>query len=95
MCIRDRQCADKQDFSAVLLDTEKIFDRLPKIKLNEIQSRKFINGMRLDLNRVYHTENSGFHAVFDNRKRFMGLASLDFDKMELVIEKMFLERESF
>lgn len=90
-----QQCADKQDFSDVLLDTEKIFDGLPKIKLNEIQSRKFINGMRLDLNRVYHTKTNGFHAVFDYKKRFMGLASLDFDKMELVIEKMFLERESF
>ncbi len=88
-------CADHRDFSSVLLDTEKIFDRLPKIKLNEIQSRKFMNGMRLDLNRVYHLKKDGFHAVFDYRKRFMGLASLDFDKMELVIEKMFLERESF
>jgi len=67
---------------------------LPKIRLNEIQSRKFKNGLRLDLNRVYYKPLEGSQAVYDHNGVFLGLAILDLDKMELVIEKMFAERES-
>jgi len=86
--------ADQDDFSEVLLPVEKVFEPLPKIRLNEIQSRKFKNGLRLDLNRVYYKPLEGSQAVYDHNGVFLGLAILDLDKMELVIEKMFAERES-
>ncbi|MDF2567253.1 MAG: tRNA pseudouridine 55 synthase [Oscillospiraceae bacterium] len=85
--------ADTNSFRRVLLPIEKIFDGLPKINLNEIQSHKFMNGVRLDLNRVYYEDKDGFHAVFDHQGKFMGLGGLDREDMALRIEKMFSGKE--
>lgn len=73
-----------------LMPVDTIFNHLPKITLNEIQSNKYRHGVRLDLNRVIYKNCEGFHRVYDNNKVFMGLASLNLEKMELVIKKMFL-----
>ncbi len=71
------------------LPVEKVFEQLPKIKLNPVQSNKFRNGVKLDLNRVFHKNVEGNHKVFDQDNNFIGLARLDLEKMQLVIEKMF------
>lgn len=71
------------------LPVEKVFEQLPKIKLNPVQSNKFRNGVKLDLNRVFHKNVEGNHKVFDQDNKFIGLAKLDLEKMQLVIEKMF------
>lgn len=71
------------------LPVEKVFEQLPKIKLNPVQSNKFRNGVKLDLNRVFHKNVEGNHKVFDQDNNFIGLAKLDLEKMQLVIEKMF------
>lgn len=76
---------------AKLLPVDRMFAHLPKITLNEIQSIKFRNGVKLDLNRVIYKDIDGLHRVYDNNKVFMGMASLKKDTMELKIEKMFLE----
>ena len=50
---------------------------------------KFQNGVRLDLNRVRHRNLPGLHRVFDAQNRFLGLATLRPETMELVVAKMF------
>ncbi len=71
------------------LPVEKVFEQLPKIKLNEVQSIKFRNGVKLDLNRVRYKNVDGLHKVFDQQNQFMGLARLNLETMELIVEKMF------
>lgn len=71
------------------LPVEKVFEQLPKIKLNEVQSIKFRNGVKLDLNRVRYKNVDGLHKVFDQKNQFMGLARLNLETMELIVEKMF------
>lgn len=71
------------------LPVEKVFEQLPKIKLNEVQSIKFRNGVKLDLNRVHYKNVDGLHKVFDQKNQFMGLARLNLETMELIVEKMF------
>ena len=88
-----QKCAVSGDFSGVLLPVGRLFRSLPAIRLNEVQSKKFCNGLRLDINRVRYQRLPGSHAVYDNSGGFLGLAVLDFDKMELVIEKIFAERK--
>lgn len=88
-----QKCAVSGDFSGALLPVERLFRSLPAIRLNEVQSKKFCNGLRLDINRVRYQRLPGSHAVYDNSGGFLGLAVLDFDKMELVIEKIFAERK--
>jgi tRNA pseudouridine55 synthase len=71
------------------LPVEKVFEQFPKIKLNEVQSIKFRNGVKLDLNRVRYKNVDGLHKVFDQKNQFMGLARLNLETMELIVEKMF------
>lgn len=80
------------DFSEIMLPIERVFDSLPKIKLNEFQTRLFINGVKLDLNRVIHEDADGFHSVYSFDKQFLGLATADKENEELRIYKMFCER---
>ena len=88
-----QEYACEGDFSPVLLPVERLFAGLPRIRLNEAQSRMFRNGIRLDLNRVRYQISDGYQTVYDDKNCFMGLAGLDFEKMELVVKKMFLERK--
>ena len=89
-----QQCADQDDFSTVLLPVEHVFASLPVIRLNEVQSRMFLNGLRLDLNRVRFREMDVSHTIYGSDGTFLGLARTASEQMELVIEKMFAERKS-
>lgn len=84
-----QEFTDKNILAQKSLPVEKVFEQLPKIKLNSVQSTKFKNGVKLDLNRVHHKKILTNHKVFDNENNFLGLAKLDLEKQELVIEKMF------
>lgn len=84
-----QQLTQDNKFGENLLAVDRIFYYLPKISLNEIQSVKFRNGVKLDLNRVIYEDEKTLQRVYDNKNVFMGLASLKKDSMELVIEKMF------
>ena len=72
-----------------VLPVEQVFLQLPKIRLNAVQSVKFQNGVKLDLNRVRYKKVDGLHRVFDAENHFLGLATLNLQTMELVIAKMF------
>lgn len=87
-----QEFTNNQSFESKLLDVDRMFYHLPKIKLNEIQSIKFINGVKLDLNRVIYKDTNTMHRVYDNNNNFMGLASLNKEQMALVIEKMFARK---
>lgn len=84
-----QQMVDGNHLEKSLLPVEKLFEAYPEIKLNPVQSNKFKNGVKLDLNRVFYQNKSGLHKVFDQDHIFLGLASLNLEKMELKIEKMF------
>lgn len=84
-----QQMTDNGSLERSLMSVERVFESYPQICLNQIQSSKFLNGVRLDLSRVFYQKKEGFHRVFDQDHVFLGLASLNLEKMELVIEKMF------
>ncbi len=88
-----QQLTEQAMLESKLLKVDRIFFHLPKIQLNEIQSIKFRNGVKLDLNRVIYKDIDTMHRVYDNNKTFMGIASLDKSDMALVIEKMFPDSE--
>ena len=72
-----------------LRPVDTLFSHLPKIRLNEVQTEKFQNGVRLDLNRVRHKKVDTLHRVYGHTGLFLGLASLDHSDESLRIEKMF------
>ena len=86
------QAARDGVFPSLLLPVEKLFETLPVITLGEAQARMFQNGVRLDLNRVRCAKIGGNHAVYGPGNAFLGLAACDFDRMELVMQKLFAQR---
>lgn len=76
-----------------LLPVDKVFASYPAIRLNAVQSDKFLNGVRLDLNRVIHPKEAETCRVYDAENRFLGLADCCYDTMELRLKKFFIERK--
>lgn len=77
-----------------VLPVEQVFKTYPAIHLNPVQSRKFLNGVRLDLNRVTYPQGGGVTCrVYDDQDDFLGLADCNTDTMELVLKKFFIERK--
>lgn len=81
--------ADAGRLQEAMLPVETVFASLPEIRLSEAQAAMFRNGVRLDLRRLRWQDQDGPHRVFRRDGLFLGLASLNREKMELVIEKMF------
>lgn len=79
------------DFSPVLLPIEKVFAELPEIRLNEVQTRMYRNGIKLDLNRVRFPEKADRYRVFGGGE-FLGTAKPDRENGVLRIEKNFFDR---
>ena len=72
-----------------LFATDSVFSHLPKIKLNSVQSFKFKNGVKLDLNRINYEKSEPMHRVYDDNACFMGVARANEETRELIIVKMF------
>ncbi len=76
------------DFSGILLPTERVFDTLPEITLNEVQTRMYKNGIKLDINRIVFTDCSDRYRLFGGGD-FLGIGKIDREKAELRTEKNF------
>ena len=75
----------------VLISVESAFSGLPKLRLNEVQTRMYRNGVKLDLNRINHIkENVCEYAVYGYDHEFIGIACADFQKFELRVVKNFI-----
>ncbi len=76
-----------------ILPVEKVFQAYPAIRLNPVQSKKFLNGVRLDLNRIKYPKGAVTCRIYDAGNTFLGLADCRTDTMELVLKKFFIERK--
>lgn len=78
-----------------LISTERLFENLPKLRLNDVQTRMYRNGVKLDLARVHNIESSyKDYTVYGSDGVFIGTAFADFEKNELRCGKNFEERQS-
>jgi len=76
-----------------LLPVSSVFAGLPKLELNEIQARHFLNGLQLGLSQFQDVPDSERIRVIDGSGRFLGLAAPDFIKNKLAIVKLFESKE--
>lgn len=72
-----------------LIPVETVFQNCPVIRLSAVQKRMFLNGVRLDLNRMKHHAEPGLHSVYGPEGDFLGVARPDFEKMELRVVSFF------
>lgn len=84
--------ADEGKLWEHIFPVERMFLEYPKCCLNEIQARMFLNGVRLDLNRLAVKNLNGRCRIYGNDGTFLGLADADPETKELRLKKFFLER---
>lgn len=84
-----QRLAETHGFEQAVIPVERVFAPCPDIRLSEVQTRMFCNGVRLDLNRVPYRNEPGLHRVYGPEKRFLGVARLDLEQMELRVAAFF------
>ena len=90
-CVTLEELSAMDDFSEVITPIERVFSYLPKVTLNEAQTRMYKNGIRLSLSRIKNLPQGECLAVFGG-KEFLGTALADREKGELIIAKNFYDR---
>lgn len=80
---------------ASLLPAEQLFTGYPALKLNEVQTRMFLNGVRLDLGRIPGALTFSADTpwrIYDFQGQFLGLGKGFPAEKELRLLKFFIER---
>ena len=72
-----QQAADAGTVESLIIPTDRLFQHVPALKLNEAQSRMYANGVKLSLDRIRHITKQDIYRVYGADGRFFGLASAD------------------
>ena len=73
-----QQARDENRLEELILPIERVFANLPKLKLNEVQTRMYRNGVKLDLARVRNIrDDADDYAVYGFDGAFIGTALTD------------------
>lgn len=86
-----QRAKDEECLESLIIPVERIFENFRKIKLNEVQTRMYRNGVKLDLNRVNNIRQEvPEYSVYGYDGEFIGIACADFEKSELRVVKNFI-----
>lgn len=86
-----QQAKDENRLERLVIPTKYIFAGLPEIRLNEVQTRMYRNGVKLDLNRINNIRPEfSRYSVYGYDSEFIGVACADFEKCELRVVKNFI-----
>lgn len=83
-----QNAADNGTVGELILPIERVFSSLPKLRLGDVQTRMYRNGVKLDLARVYNIKSSAdLYSVYGNDGQFIGTARADRENGILRVEK--------
>lgn len=83
-----QQAKDNDRLEELILPIERVFETLPKLRLNEAQTRMYRNGVKLDLARVNNLNREcSLYRVCGSDGAFIGTASPDWENGILRIGK--------
>ena len=73
-----QQARDEERLEELILPIERVFSKLPQLRLNEVQTRMYRNGVKLDLARVRNIRaDVTDYAVYGSDGAFIGTALAD------------------
>lgn len=83
-----QQASDENRLEELILPIERVFESLPKLHLNEVQTRMYRNGVKLDLSRVHHIKSDvEIYSVYGYDCGFIGTAFADHENGILRVAK--------
>ena len=86
-----QKAADNGRIEELIIPIERVFDSLPKLRLNQVQTRMYSNGVKLDIGRVNNIlPYADRYSVYGADGCFIGTANIDRNAGELRVEKNFI-----
>lgn len=83
-----QQARDENRLESLILPVERVFSSLPSLRLGEVQTGMYRNGVKLDLSRIHNIkENCGLYRLYGFDGKFIGTAVADFENGVLRIGK--------
>ncbi len=83
-----QQAVDENRLEELILPIERVFESLPKLHLNDVQTRMYKNGVKLDLTRVHHIKSDvELYSVYGSDCGFIGTAFADHENGILRVAK--------
>lgn len=83
-----QQAHDENRLESLILPVERVFSSLPSLRLGEVQTGMYRNGVKLDLSRIHNIkENCGLYRLYGFDNKFIGTAVADFENGVLRIGK--------
>lgn len=83
-----QKARDEDRLEELILPIERVFEKLPKLRLGEAQTRMYRNGVKLDISRLRDIRSgAGCYGVYGFDGDFIGTAFADFESGELRIGK--------
>ncbi len=83
-----QKARDENRLESLILPVERIFNKLPKLRLNEHQTRLYRNGVKLNLEKIHNIiENCELYSLYGFDGDFIGTAVADFENGVLRIGK--------
>lgn len=70
-----QQARDENNLESLILPVERVFNSLPKLRLNEQQTKLYRNGVKLDLSRIHNIKaDCNLYSVYGFDGAFIGTA---------------------
>lgn len=83
-----QQARDENNLESLILPIERIFNTLPKPRLNEHQTKLYKNGVKLNLEKIHNIiEGCELYSLYGFDGMFIGTAVADFENAVLRIGK--------
>lgn len=83
-----QQARDENNLESLILPIERIFNTLPKLRLNEHQTKLYKNGVKLNLEKIHNIiEDCELYSLYGFDGMFIGTAVADFENAVLRIGK--------
>ncbi len=83
-----QQACDENRLESLILPVERVFENLPKIRLNEVQTRMYKNGVKLDLSRIHNIKDSvTVYSLYGYENNFIGTAFAEHENGVLRVGK--------
>lgn len=75
--IEEVRSADEETLRSWLLPTEEVFSCYERVDLNDVQQRMYLNGVRLDADRLSKKPSADRHCAVFGGGRFFGIARIN------------------
>lgn len=86
-----QRAADESRLESLIIPIERVFESLPALRLNPVQTRMYSNGVKLDIGRVRGIKpDTDRYSVYGSDGGFIGTAVIDREAGELRVEKNFI-----